>query len=246
MDKLFNLKAFHESTTKELDITKDRVRNLIGSSNWGEDGRYKEYILRNIIRKFVPSNLKIGTGFIVKNENDEYKCSSQIDILIFDSSYPVLFNEGDFFIVSPNSVKAIIEVKTNIENQSLHEAVEKINKNIAFINNHSVFSGIFSFEGYQGNNITESNLRQKLMSINQSNKRVNHICLNKDIFIKFWPILSKYSVYRINNLSFSYFISNLVYSVTNQNIQNESDLWFPINKESEKLFDINLGGNNDR
>jgi len=246
MDKSFNLKAFHESTTKELDVTKDRVRNLIGNSNWGEDGRYKEYILRNIIRKFLPSNLKIGTGFIVKNENEEYKCSSQIDILIFDSSYSILFSEGDFFIVSPNSVKAIIEVKTNIENQSLNEAVEKINKNISFINNHSVFAGIFSFEGYPENNVTEENLKQKLISIHKSNKRLNHICLNKDIFIKFWPILSKYSVYRINNLSFSYFISNLVYSVTNQNMQNESDLWFPINKESEKLFDINLGGNDDR
>ena len=33
---------FQKSITKELDTIKNRVRNLIGSSHWEEEGRYKE------------------------------------------------------------------------------------------------------------------------------------------------------------------------------------------------------------
>ena len=52
-------KEFQKSITKELDTIKNRVRNLIGSSHWGEEGRYKEAILRNVIKRFLPSNLSI-------------------------------------------------------------------------------------------------------------------------------------------------------------------------------------------
>ena len=33
------MELFHKSTTKELKVIKNRVRNLIGSSNWGDEGR---------------------------------------------------------------------------------------------------------------------------------------------------------------------------------------------------------------
>jgi len=55
---------FQESITKELEVVRDRVRNLIGDAHWGEEGRYKEAVLKNVIRRFLPSNLSIGTGFV--------------------------------------------------------------------------------------------------------------------------------------------------------------------------------------
>ena len=42
-------KKFQESITQELNTIKDRVRNLIGNKHWGEEGRYKEVILRNVL-----------------------------------------------------------------------------------------------------------------------------------------------------------------------------------------------------
>ena len=60
-DILLNIRAFHESTSKELDVIKNRVRNLIGR-NWGYEGRYKEAILKNVIRRFLPKRYDIGTG----------------------------------------------------------------------------------------------------------------------------------------------------------------------------------------
>lgn len=126
MDEIFNLKDFHVSTTKELKSVEKRVRNLIGRSNWGEEGRYKEAILRNIIKRFLSPRYTVGTGFVVKSINGKMECSTQIDILIFDSNFPILFSEGDFYIVTPNSVKAVVEVKTNLRIQGLKKAVKKI------------------------------------------------------------------------------------------------------------------------
>ena len=33
-----NIMRFQQSITRELKVTKDRVRDLIGDANWGEDG----------------------------------------------------------------------------------------------------------------------------------------------------------------------------------------------------------------
>jgi len=247
-ESLFNLKVFHESTTKELDAIKNRVRNLIGDSNWSEEGRYKEAILKNVIKRFLPKKFIVGTGFIVKTKNNNrYECSKQIDILIFDSSYPVLFSEGDFHIITPNSVKSIIEVKTNLENQDIQNTIKKMNSIEEFVGvNKRIFNGIFSFEGYSN---SKHDLKNKIKDKIETNFKivkpsfVNHICLNPNIFMKRWN--SRFSVYKLDNLSFSYFISNLIYYVTDKPIENESRAWFPTNKEYEKLFDINLDNQND-
>ena len=50
---------FHKSTAAELLAIKDRVRNLI--NHWGEDGRYKEAVIKTMIQRFLPEKFKIGT-----------------------------------------------------------------------------------------------------------------------------------------------------------------------------------------
>ncbi|OQX51685.1 MAG: hypothetical protein B5M53_10660, partial [Candidatus Cloacimonas sp. 4484_209] len=77
---------FQKSITKELDIIKNRVRNLIGNTHWEEEGRYKEAILRNVIKRLLPSNLSIGTGFVIKKNNGNTQISNQIDIIIYDNT----------------------------------------------------------------------------------------------------------------------------------------------------------------
>ncbi len=245
MDNLFNIKTFHESTTEELNVIKDRVRNLIGDSNWAEEGRYKESILRNVIKRFLPRNLIVGTGFIVKIVNQNYQCSKQIDILIFDSSYPILFSEGDFYIVTKKSVKAVIEVKSNIQNQDIPQIIERMNEIGFFLckdkYNSNIFNGIFSFEGYDLENYQlERRIKDKIKRGIKKNNYLNHISLNEDIFLKFWSDRKIFSVYKLKKLSFSFFISNLIYTIIEKPIRSESEIWFPKNKEKKKLFDIFL------
>ena len=263
MSNLFNTKLFHKSITKELNVIKNRVRNLIGDSNWGKEGEYKEAILRNIIERFLPQNFKIGTGFIIKINhnnlrNSDIECSTQVDVIIFNASHPVLFSEGDFYILTPKCVKAVIEVKTNIENQNLTEIIKKNNNLGDFLDstdsNQSVFNGILSYEGYEGINnkqdverLIENKIKNGVDGINY----IDHISLNNKIFIKNFChkiketgqdkyLFNIFSVYKIQDLSFSYFISNLLQSLVGEPIKEESDLWFPIDKEEFKLKDISL------
>lgn len=81
---------YHKTTTKELLTVTNKVRNLI--THWAEDGRYKEAVLKNVIRRFLPEKYSIGTGFVIKQtaNRGEHLSSRQIDLLICDDSSPVL------------------------------------------------------------------------------------------------------------------------------------------------------------
>jgi len=144
----FSPLKFQESINKEFDLIKDRVDNLIDidANHHGENGAYKEAILRKIIKRFLPKNISIGTGFIVtKDDNDTYSRTTQIDIILYDNNYPLLFNEGDFIITTPKNVKAIIEVKTTIRNSDLADIILKSKENMDLIGNPHIFNGIFSY-----------------------------------------------------------------------------------------------------
>jgi len=245
-----NLTDFHTSTSRELIAIKDRVRHLI--PHWGEDGRYKEAILKSVIQRYLPTNFGIGNGFVVDFPLDakEHSCSKQIDLIIYDTQYPILFKDGDFIIVSPDSVRAIIEVKADIENHGLAKAVKKSNITGQFIfnsrktNTLPFFNGIFSFSGFD-NVITIDPFRKALTnsfiksSTDSTHNRfaVNHICFNKDLHYIYWDnemmIENNHAnvIYRTEDLSYSYFISNLLYYLTNELVNNKT--WFPA---IDKLF----------
>lgn len=235
---------FQESITNELDIVKNRVRNLIGSANWAEEGRYKEAILRNVIRRFLPSCLSLGTGFIIRKNNHDTKISRQIDIIVYDNTIPVLFSEGNFVITTYKNVKAIIEVKTKISNHDLHESINKSKENGKLINkNKKIFNGIFSYEYNDG--IESDSIDNALKN---AEGYVNYLSLGKDIFIKFWekedrnrlhPNINNcegdfYNIYNLRGLSFSYFISNLICMTCGREIDDRWWFLFPIEGTKER------------
>jgi len=246
-----NPEAFQVSITRELDVVKNRVRNLIGKAHWGEDGRYKEAVLMNVIRRFLPSNLSLGTGFVIRTvgrppERGTYSISKQIDIIVYDNRTPVLFSQGDFVITTNENVKAIIEVKTRIRNSQLKKIFAKAVHNGKIIQNE-VFSGIFSFEYKRTKSET---LKQTLEELGEDSKYINHISLGQKIFIKLWkkenhPRVSSfgcqsdfYGIYDFGSrsrgkkdLSFSYFISNVIYSVFGK---ANKRLWFLFPAEGGK------------
>lgn len=253
-----DLRKFHESTTKEINALKDRVRNLIGAQNWSDEGRYKEAVLSNVIKRYLPKNYSVGSGHVVKPASNAFGCeiSNQMDIIIYDNSLPLLFSEGNFIITTSAAIHGVIEVKTNIENAGFEKTVNTANENGKFIFygkkviSRPIFNGIFSYDGYS-NGCPESIKEQiressQLYADNPNEAKyyiVNHICLNSDFFIKHWRgTKQKYCLYQIRNLSFAYFIGNLLYFVTEKDFALEGDMsfWFPINKELHKTWDVYL------
>ncbi len=233
--------SFQKSITKELDIVKNRVRSLLGSKHWGEEGRYKEAILKTVINRFLPSNLSIGTGFIVSEVALDSTISNQLDLIVYDNTIPVLFKEGDFIITTEKNVKGIIEVKSKINATNLKKAIDDFNNlfSSGIISNNQdkkIFKGLFAYENGIANiesNITFSSLLKK------ANGNINHITIGKNYFIRFWqdgrnldpPVETNnsfYNLYRIEDLSFSYFISNLLHMSSNQALDDRYQFSFPI------------------
>ena len=218
---------YQKSVACEFDAYKNRVRNIIGNSHWGEEGRHKETVLINYLKRVLPNNVSVGTGF-VKNGT---QVSKQIDIIIYDTTYPMLFSEGDFVIVIPESVLGIIEVKSNIwTKENLKEYISTANSNAHIIcgdKERALFNGIFSYEGTLKSNalvrgIEELDysdiIRKQHFNQVQSNKLlncVNHIVYSNKILIKLCPSHTDtqntyYGIYEMPHmLSIGYFISNL-------------------------------------
>lgn len=185
---------YQQSIAAEFIAIKDRVRFFIEDNHWGEDGRYKELILINYLRKVLPENVAVGTGF-VRNANDQL--TNQIDIIIYKKNDPKLFHEGDFVILMPESVIGIIEVKSKLTRLSLYQrlrlkngqylpsTIDKCNYNGAIIENPHIFNGIFSYE-------TDIKISNRLASGNMGNQLrqrqrfLNHICFNQDFFMRYW------------------------------------------------------------
>lgn len=254
-----NINDFQKSITRELTLTKDRVEFLIGNANWGDVGRYKEAILRKTISQFLPSNLKIGTGFIIGNSDHQFgrngQISSQLDIIIYEDKSPVVFREGDFVIITENAVRAVIEVKTKIINYSnpepngqenaLNIIIDKLNRLRDFETfnpgeHRKKFIGIFSYEyGLDFSNERVDN------ALRLSNGLVNHISLGPNKFIRYWTDTDGldprpnyqgrcYIRYNLTDLSFSYFISNLLHIVADKDPAKRYWFSFPIEGTKER------------
>lgn len=231
-----NYLDYQKSVAAEFKAYENRVRNLIDDRHWGEEGRFKEIILMNYLKRILPKHLSVGTGFVRNKAN----ITTQIDIIIYDNSFPLLFSEGDFIIAIPENVIAIVEVKSNIRPAEICNIINKANTNAAIISGDTemfLFNGIFSFNNSSQNpylyvkqlvNYDYEKLIKK-QHFNQiiSNRLyscVNHIALGNKFFLKLWSIgqndnnelfLSKisspyYSMYDMKDgLAFSYFLSNL-------------------------------------
>lgn len=228
-----NYIEYQQSIATEFKAYENRVRNIIDGHHWGEDGRYKEIILINYLKRVLPQNVSVGTGFAKSNKG----ITNQIDIIIYDATFPMLFSEGDFVIVIPESVLGIIEVKSNINNgRSLEEYIKKANDNAYVIcgeKDKSIFNGIFSYQcGLQQKTITKhikqldySEILEKQhfnqIYSNRLKNCVNHIVCSSEVLLKLCVDTecdggtnSRYNFYKMpEDLAVGYFISNLQESI---------------------------------
>ncbi len=116
----------------------------------GEFGMYRERIVADLIKPFLPEKYAIGTGFIITSQDN---ISTQCDLIIYDREHtPIIENEEQrFFPIE--CVVGVIEVKSKLKKAELKEALIRLTKikklradippNNPYIfkdGNHSVFS----------------------------------------------------------------------------------------------------------
>lgn len=124
-------KYWNSEITAMLDVYR-QFETLIpakeghGSAHRGEDGRFVETLIRISLSRFLPKELEVLTGFIlrpaVKTGTGKYKrsqgedmVSTQLDIIIYDTAhYPVYQRFGDYVVVPPEGVVGVISVKKTL------------------------------------------------------------------------------------------------------------------------------------
>jgi hypothetical protein len=107
--------AYFRSLTAEITALKDRIRNFIGDAHWLSDGLWKESVVKAILRRYLRGAAGIGSGFVVTDKGP----TTQIDILVYDLTKPVLFCDGDFVIITADAALGLIEVKTRIQKNEI-------------------------------------------------------------------------------------------------------------------------------
>ena len=79
-------------------------------------GRYVEILTLELLRKYFPKIYDFSSGFYYsQNPERILKSSTQMDIICFDRiHYPLLFDDNETVVVTPKSVKGLIEIKSTL------------------------------------------------------------------------------------------------------------------------------------
>ena len=159
-------------------------------------------------------------------------------------------------IIGSRTVGKVKELLSSIYREDIRTGLVKIyyNGTLLQFKEAPVYIEEVSFEGYDG--ILNRNVNQQMRStLIRSNGKVNHLCIGKNCFIKYWPeyapkqenVKAHYSFYEINDLSFGYFISNMVEDVYMATVganlpETLTSMFYPIEdtKEVHKLTEISL------
>ena len=237
-----NIEAYFRSLSDECVTLKDRVRYLIEDSHWPTDGEWKESVLRSMIRRSAPDNVTVGRGFVVSHQ----QCSTQIDVLLYDNNFPVLYKDGDLVFITPASCRAIIEVKSSITLTQFTNAAAKLAKNAELIRQHGMgiplFVGLFSYELQRQRKRVFVSALQDTANGNYS-RLIDHVSLGPSSFIKYWETApgddqtgyDMWHLYKLNQMAPGYFIHNLLATVSSKIAARREEAWFPQESKETRL-----------
>lgn len=131
------LRVFWNQEVKSLLAVYRQFETLLpnpktaGAEHRGEDGRYVETLVRSYLQKYLPKDLEVLTGFILRpavklGDNNRTRSkeqdlhTTQLDIIIYDSgTYPVFQRMGDTVIVPPEGVIAVLSIKKTLRDTEI-------------------------------------------------------------------------------------------------------------------------------
>jgi hypothetical protein len=176
--------------------------------------------------------------------------STQIDVLVYDGSGPLLFRDGDFVIATPDVIAAVIEVKTRVKPADVKGVIERLHGIAELFRKHArwpkPFIGLFSFEDEP---IRARPFLNSLREINGSfgSFEIQCAALGRFQFIRFWEYpptgprhaYSKWHFYELDGTAPGYFIHNVVESLFPDSVLANNSLWYPEEgKELNKVAEI--------
>jgi hypothetical protein len=232
-----NNDLYFQTLTQELNFQKDRLQNFI--QHWLTVGEYRETVIRNVLRRHLPKSIGLGKGFIVSNK----VTSTQIDILLYDTTKPVLFQEGELLILTPDAAVGAIEVKKSIGSSELEETLVKIAHIAQLTSPNPAFIGLFAYEGHLDPELVLSTLQK---SANQDGRRIiNCVSIGESDFVRYWEhdpdcrsrrLYRQWHAYNLQLKAPAYFLINVVGHLCPHSVGVYDKLWFP--SEGKEPFKV--------
>jgi hypothetical protein len=177
--------------------------------------------------------------------------STQIDVLLYDSTKPVLYQEGELLILAPDASLGAIEVKTRIRHDELDTAFKKL-ANIAELMSKSYQKRFFGFFAYEGIPKDEDVLDLLHQAANQNSRRIiNCVSIGNSYFVRYWEfdpaiinrlrLAERWHSYELVDKAPAYFVFNVIEHLCPNSVGEFDKLWFPqLGKEPHKIDSKNL------
>lgn len=133
-------RSYSAAFAGELKAYSEQIGRLIGHGP--TVGSEREELLRALLQRHVPQRFHVATGFIDGLPN-------QFDIIIYDQiDHAPFLRVGNLVVVPPSSVRAIIEVKSNLTAQTLASALDHLSPaGIGIYGGPPIFRGVFAYRG---------------------------------------------------------------------------------------------------
>jgi hypothetical protein len=251
-----DFESYHRSIASELASLKDRIRHLV--PHWPTDGEHKEVALRALLRRHVGESVHVGRGFVVAPGVE----SRQIDVLVIDREAPTLFRDGDLFIVTPDAVRAVVEVKTKWSRgadatRSIEQLRAQTRGWVGLDADRRVWTGVFVYERGNCQALSNDVLGALATRQNGASCPVDCVAVGSDLFVRWWPEdeggapnqaapTNVWRAYEIEGLAPSYFLGNLIAHLCPARVPAYGAVWFPLQypggKERFAFQEIAPGG----
>ncbi|MFH1287288.1 MAG: DUF6602 domain-containing protein [bacterium] len=247
------------SLTKEMEALEGRLGCFIKHKLY--EGEWRETVLRTILRRHLPNTIGVGTGFIVFPDG----ASTQIDVLLYGKEKPLLFQSGEFVLVTPDAVKGVIEVKTSgkeIKKKSLKTLSEIGKKVKSESGNASFFVGIIGYcynlpeiKKKKGQGITKvTNVLLAIQSCASkfADKEIKCVSLGKDCIIIFNEKIEsakkpkKWMAYKVEDKAFAYFVYFIICCLNKEWASKNKKIIFPDENNAIFIKDISRTGRKKR
>jgi len=149
----------------------DQIENLIRTGHHSEsEGSYCEDLVRAFLRETLPKRFSVDTGFVLGTETDvpwrsgdppawnwkRTTASPQLDVIVHDTdAFAPVIRTGEFVIVLPDAVHAVIEVKKTLTSTQLQRGLMNLAATRHLVaqwrgGGRLLFTAIFAFQAEAG------------------------------------------------------------------------------------------------
>jgi len=221
---------YHRTIQQEFDALKNRIRYLMDDPHWLTDGEWKESILRQILKRQLPEDVGVGRGFIITDQ----RCSKQIDILVYNTAYPMVFRDGDLVFLHPDAVYAMMSVKSTADNSVVSKAIDELLYNLEVLYSgfrhprriNMGWDGVAAFFSYESSaNPTKVLSILKEKAAGNAKQIVKLLSLGPSTAIGFEEPFWK--VYALDNLAPAFIVSRIVNRASPDDGVRAQDTLFP-------------------